>query len=148
MMLQMDLFAAPPRGVKPNGIMLPPGPPPMPLPKRTPAWEKLLASSEAASAVTVLVSTLYTGVCLEVLSDPALGRRWLDSAGEIREFPPDSAPGRTVYATPDDARAWHKRRALRLVGSAGTHACRFIFADTQGLEPLQFPQPFNTELTQ
>ena len=137
MMLQLDLFAAQPRPVRPDGVMLAPVPPPMPLPKRTPEWEAMLLGSDAAGNVVVLVSTLFTGVCLEVLSDPVLGRRWLHRDGSVGEFPADSAHGRTVHATPDEARAWHKARALVPLGSPGTSAARFTFGDTPGTGELQ-----------
>jgi hypothetical protein len=125
-----------------NVAALPAAVPPLPLPIRTAAWEALLARSPAAANLSVLCSTLWTEEILEVLSCSEVGRFYLHKTGKIGEFPRDSVHGRIVHATPGMVRAWHWKRALRPIGSAGTHGCRFMFTDGRGSDRLIFPYPF------
>jgi hypothetical protein len=147
MLGQHDLFAraAPPPPASPTVAHLEA---PLPLPPRGADWERLLARSQAARDVVVWVSTRWTGVVQEWLSDPATGRYVLYSNGQIAAVPAPErenlrAPpvcdlGRYVLMTAADARALHARRPLVLAGSPWPESVRYRAAgpgEPTGAEP-------------
>jgi hypothetical protein len=147
MLGQQDLFArsAPPPPPSPTVAHLEA---PLPLPPRGAAWKRLLARSTAAIDVVVWVSTRWTGVVLEWLSDPVTGRHVLYADGQIIEVPAPEreklrAPpvcdlGRYVLMTAAQARALHARRPLVLAGSPWDESVRYRAAgpgEPTGAEP-------------
>ncbi len=101
------------------------------LPVRPIAWQRLLARAPAAR-VLLFVSQDWTGVCLEVLSDPQLGRRWLHQDGGIHEFPPSGAYGRTIYLREEQIAPIAAKGVLMPRGPGGTKAVLYELA---GLHP-------------
>ena len=133
MIPQLDLFALAPR---PQPALAAPAVAALPtpidaLPRRTIAWERLIARATHTDLL-IVVSSLWTGVTLEVLSDPALGRQWLDKDRTIGTFPPDKTYGRTVYMTADQLAALQRRFPLERVGTPGSASTRFRFRPHEG----------------
>ena len=117
--------------------------PPLPLPVRPPAWEKLLAETPQAGNITVLCYSMWSGIILELLSCPE-GRFYLENTGNHHKAEPErEGHGRIVHCNPTLLRAWHAKRALAPIpGSAGTHAARFRFTNLPGEPRLILPYPF------
>lgn len=105
-------------------------------------WARKLALSETGHRTVIFVSTLWTGVVIECLSDPKLGRLLLHRDGTIQHIAPDhGARGRTIYMDARQALALHARHPLLPVGCAGTHSARFRFAETGEQPPATLPLP-------
>ncbi len=100
------------------------------LPPRPVAWDRLVTRAPDAP-VRLFVCPLWTGVCLEVLSAPQLGRKWLDQDGTIRDFPPDSSHCRMIYLTPEQLAPIRQRARLTLIGTPGTSAAMYAFGALQ-----------------
>lgn len=145
---QIDLFSrllvAPVQGVA-NGpsTLSPPAEPRefVPTPP-TLEWAKLLSRSEAGHETIIFVSTLWTGVVVECLCDPQLGRLLLYRDGTIQSITPDHGTrGRTVYLDARRALDLHARRPLIPVDAGGTHAARYRFARLGEDAPHLLPLP-------
>lgn len=141
---QLDMFSAmaitPVQGV---AIIAPPAPVRefVPTPP-TLEWAKTLSRSEAGHETIVFVSHLWTGVVVEMLSDPRLGRLLLHKDGRICEIEPDpAARGRVIYMDARSVLDLHARRPLIPIGAGGTHAARYRFARPGEQAPELLPLP-------
>ena len=157
MIAQFDLFgspAAPPlrRGITalplPAAPLRQPSAPPavtrvnpIPAPPRA-EWARRLNASGVGDQVTIHLSTLWTGVVLEVLCQGATGRWTIDREKVITEIPPDAgAVGRIIYVTATQAAEMHAQWPLVLLGAPGTHSARYRLAaaDEAAGGPLTLP---------
>lgn len=126
--MQLDLFAPRATPPAPPVVAAPPFGPASLLPARPIPWQRLLAQA-ACPEVTVMAVANWTGVVVETLSDPALGRRFLHRDGLITEAAPDPGYcGRTVFLTPAQAAELHRRAPLVCLNAGGTHSVRLRFA--------------------
>lgn len=133
MSAQPDLFAARPAPTRPPSPRpAAPAPAGIPdplslLPSRPIPWQRLVARA-ATAEILIVVARLWTGVVMETLNDPRLGRHFLHADGLIQpvEFP-DSTHGRCVFLTAAEARALHARAPLVQVGAAGAASMRLRF---------------------
>lgn len=98
------------------------------LPSGTIQWERLIGEVEHL-AVTIQVSTLWTGEVLEVLSGGRGGRKALFRDGSIRPLPGAAEPERLAYLTPAQGQALHARHGLVLLGKPGDSSARFRFPE-------------------
>jgi hypothetical protein len=131
---QLSLFAAPLPVLPPHLTEQNRKSPPIPedreylalLPPRPVAWQRLLDRAPP-HPVELLVTTLWTGVVVETLSDPA-GRHHLWRTGEIVEYPADSAFKRVVYFSPETLAALGRRAPLVILwpGGRSGFAARFV----------------------
>lgn len=143
MTMQLDLFggpAAPVQGVagapeplrRVNAAAIPP-------PAPTAAWARLLDASPYA--VEVYVSWRCTGVVVESLDDPQLGRVLLYSDGQTGCFADRKSDRRvrTLYLLPDAAAALHRDQPLLRIGPFGSQRYRFAAAGEDA--PAELPLP-------
>ena len=98
------------------------------LPRGSLQWERLIGEVEHL-AVTIQVSTLWTGEVLEVLSGHRDGRKALFRDGSIRPLPGAVDPERLAYLTPAQGQALHARHGLVLLGKPGASSARFRFPE-------------------
>ena len=127
----MDLFAFAGQAVstapcRPQPVEPPTLPVPS-LPAGSIAWQRIL-DRLATPALTLCVTSLYTGEALESASDPVMGFQILMRDGTVRPYPPNTAYGRTAYMAPSQAMELHKRHGLAVMGTPGSHGARFRFA--------------------
>jgi len=97
------------------------------LPRRPVAWQRLLDRAPP-HPVELLVTTLWTGVVVETLSEPA-GRHHLWRAGPILEYPADQVFKRVVFFTPETLAELARRTPIVVPHPGGE--CGFVarFAD-------------------
>lgn len=135
-MMQVDLFAsleapaAPPEMQR--AVFRPlPEQPVMPPLMPSPAWDALLARSTVAgdAHVSIMVMLDWTGVVVEVLADPALGRHFRYRDGFVREVGfTDRTYGRTLFLTQREAADLHHEKPLVRRGPPGTKAVMLRYA--------------------
>ncbi len=158
MIAQLYLFGGGPvdRPVRKGIVALPlptaplrqPSPPPVatrvnPIPAPPSAeWARRLNASGVGDQVTIHLSTLWTGVVLEVLCQGATGRWTIDREKVVTEIPADpGAVGRIIYVTATQAAEMHAQWPLVLLGAPGTHSARYrlAVADEAAGGPLTLP---------
>lgn len=107
------------------------------LPSRPRAWDRLLAAA-GPLPVRLDVSAMWTGVVVEVLSEGATARRFLDRDGIIQDVAPDpGCAGRTVFLTTAQARALLAQTPLAVVGG-GTHCLALEFSPTCDAAAIEY----------
>jgi hypothetical protein len=144
----IDLFGAPPRPATRPKTPAITAPAAARLPTlidirgdRPPAWEQLVCADGFKPAPRIIVARNWTGVVIEDLSHPRLGRKFLHSDGTIQDVARDTAHYLTVFMTADEARALHIRFPLVHAGAAGTDAARFRLAEPGEDAPLTIKLP-------
>ena len=98
------------------------------LPRKPPiGWQRRLGAA-GQLPLELLVSALWTGVVVEVLSLDS-NRIYLHRDGVIQDhIPRDGRRYRAAFVTVAEARAIHRRLPLALLGSPGTVGCRLTAA--------------------
>lgn len=86
---------------QPDAIPAPTVAPTDALPSRSYWWDEAIADSQAAQNVRIHVSDLWTGVVVEQINDPVLGRRILWNKGNVTQYPFTATcpPSRTIFMT-------------------------------------------------
>ncbi len=96
----LDLLTAPPVSIEAVKIDTPPS-----FPSRSYWWDEAIAGSEAAMNVRIHVSEHWTGIVVEQINDPVLGRRILWHSGTVTRYPYTATciPSRTIFMTAEGA---------------------------------------------
>jgi hypothetical protein len=96
------------------------------LPPRPIAWQRLLERLPP-QPIELMVTTRWTGVVVETLSEPA-ARHHLTRDGAILEYPPDAVHTRIVFYTSEGLAELAERAPLVILLAGGTHGFLARFA--------------------
>ncbi len=109
--------------------------------ERPAAWERLITADGFRPKPQIIVAKNWTGVVLEDLSHPRLGRKFLHSDGAIVDcISRDSVHYLTIFLTADAARSLHVAWPLIRI-SHDTEAATFRLAEPGEDAPISLKLP-------